>query len=342
MSKSKAISYALLAAAFYAINVPVSKLLLRQVAPTTMAALLYLGAGIGMSVLSFFDRSNKSEKLDKSDLPYTIGMIILDIAAPVFLMLGISYGTSANASLLGNFEIVATALIALFVFKESVSKRLWGAIILITLSSLLLSFEGTGSFSFSRGALFVILATLCWGMENNCTRSIASKDTYQIVVLKGIFSGLGALGIAFIRHESIPEPKYIAAALILGFVAYGLSIFFYVRAQNVIGAAKTSAYYAASPFIGVFLSFAFLHEKLHITYTIAFLIMITGAIIAATDTLVRSHEHAHRHTYTHFHNGHLHTHTITHTHSHEHYTVDIWHWHRHSLSELEQSHIAHT
>ena len=95
-----------------------------------------------MAGLSFVDKGEKGERLDRNDLPYVIGMIVLDIAAPIFLMIGISYGTSANASLLGNFEIVATTVIALCIFKEKVSGRLWCAIFLITLSSILLSFEG--------------------------------------------------------------------------------------------------------------------------------------------------------------------------------------------------------
>ena len=338
MSKSKAIIYALLAAAFYAVNVPVSKLLLSQVGPTMMAALLYLGAGIGMAVLSLADKGEKGDRLDRNDLPYVIGMIVLDIAAPVFLMLGISYGTSANASLLGNFEIVATTIIALFIFKEKVSGRLWSAIILITLSSILLSFEGEGSFSFSYGSLLVIAATICWGLENNCTRSISSKDTYQIVVLKGVFSGLGALAIAFIRQESLPGLKYAAIALVLGFVSYGLSIFLYVRAQNVIGAAKTSAYYAVAPFIGAFLSFVFLHEKLTWIYLAALAIMADGASVVVADTLICSHEHEHQHTYTHFHNGQMHTHTIVHSHAHDHYAEVTKHSHHHSLEELVRTH----
>ena len=338
MSKSKAIIYALLAAAFYAVNVPVSKLLLSQVGPTMMAALLYLGAGIGMAVLSLADKGEKGDRLDRNDLPYVIGMIVLDIAAPVFLMLGISYGTSANASLLGNFEIVATTIIALFIFKEKVSGRLWSAIILITLSSILLSFEGEGSFSFSYGSLLVIAATICWGLENNCTRSISSKDTYQIVVLKGVFSGLGALAIAFIRQESLPGLKYAAIALVLGFVSYGLSRFLYVRAQNVIGAAKTSAYYAVAPFIGAFLSFVFLHEKLTWIYLAALAIMADGASVVVADTLICSHEHEHQHTYTHFHNGQMHTHTIVHSHAHDHYAEVTKHSHHHSLEELERTH----
>jgi len=122
----KAITYALLAALFYAINVPVSKVLLRFVEPTLMAALLYLGAGLGITALSVLRKRDRDEtqRLARKDLPYVIGMIVLDVAAPIFLMLGISYGSSANASLLGNFEIVATTVIALCIFKEAVAKRL--------------------------------------------------------------------------------------------------------------------------------------------------------------------------------------------------------------------------
>ena len=338
MSKVKAILYALLAAVFYAVNVPVSKLLLQHVEPTTMAALLYLGAGIGIGILSLFQKkdNNKKDRLVKKDLPYVIGMIVLDIAAPIFLMLGISYGSSANASLLGNFEIVATTVIALFLFREAVSKRLWAAIALITLSSMILSVDGTDSFKFSYGSLFVLLAAICWGFENNCTRNLSSKSTYEIVVLKGIFSGFGSLAIAFIKKETIPEFLYIVLAMLLGFAAYGLSIFLYVRAQNVLGAAKTSAYYAAAPFVGTFLSFVLLHERLTWTYFAALIVMFGGSILVVADTLIRHHAHLHHHSFVHTHDGLTHTHTITHSHEHNHYLTDARHGHRHTKEELEK------
>ena len=337
MNKTKAILYAFLAAVFYAINIPVSKILLRDVSETMMAAFLYLGAGIGIGILSLFniEKKEKAEKLTKNDLPFVIGMIVLDIAAPIFLMIGINHSSSANASLLGNFEIVATTLIALFIFKEAVSKRLWAAIGLITLSSILLSFEGNDSFRFSNGSLLVVAATVCWGLENNCTRNISSKSTYEIVILKGIFSGLGALLIALFKGEALPSFVHIGEVLLLGFVAYGLSIFLYVRAQSVIGAAKTSAYYAVNPFIGSFLSFLFLNEKLTWTYLIALLVMILGSVLVVADTLIRHHAHEHQHTFTHTHGGSTHTHTIVHSHDHNHYITDSGHGHHHSLKELE-------
>ena len=336
-NKLKAIMFAFLAAVFYAINVPISKVLLQHVGPTTMAALLYLGAGIGIGMMSLFNKKDreKAESLTKAELPYIVGMIVLDIAAPIFLMLGISYGSSANASLLGNFEIVATTVIALILFKEAVTKRLWVAIGLITLSSILLSFEGTDSFHFSYGSLLVIMATVCWGLENNCTRELSSKSTYQIVMLKGLCSGLGALVIALIKRESFPGIGYIAIALALGFVAYGLSIFMYVRAQNVLGAAKTSAYYAVNPLIGALLAFVFLSESLSWMYVIALIVMAIGSALVVVDTFIRQHDHEHQHTFTHSHGGSTHTHTVRHSHVHKHYLTEEKHRHRHSIEELE-------
>lgn len=280
-------------AGFYALNVPCSKLLLSDVTPTFMAAFLYLGAGVGVGIMYFFHfkKEPKDERLQKKDLPYTFAMVVLDIIAPILLMFGVRLGTAANASLLGNFEIVATTIIAFMIFKEKVSKRLWGAIGLVTLSSIILSFAGNGSFDFSVGSVFVLGATVCWGFENNCTRSISEKSTYQIVTIKGICSGMGSLIVAAVMKETFPNAANILMVMLLGFVAYGLSIFTYIRAQKTLGAAKTSAYYAVAPFMGVFLSFVFLREGITISFIIALSIMIIATVIIIYDTLAHSHKH---------------------------------------------------
>ena len=113
---SLSVFWAVLAAALYAVNAPVAKLLLEDVEPAMMAGLLYLGAGAGMLLVGIArrgtGRGGEEKRLTRSDLPYTAGMIALDIAAPVFLMFGLTMTTSANASLLNNFEIVATSVVA--------------------------------------------------------------------------------------------------------------------------------------------------------------------------------------------------------------------------------------
>lgn len=286
--KIKAIISALLAAVLFAISTPLSKKLMENIPPTFMAAFLYLGAGVGVGIMYIFNykKEDKSLRLDKSDFKYTIAMIGLDILAPLLLMLGIKLGSASNASLLENFEIVATSLIALIIFKEKISYKLWIAIFFIIISSFILTFDDKTSLDFSIGSIFVLLATISWGLENNCTKKISEKSTYQIVTLKGIFSGLGSLFIGLLLKEKIINYKYIFLAMILGFVAYGLSIFLYVRAQRDLGASKTSAYYSVAPFVGAFLAFLINGERPDEKFLLALIFMIIGTIFVIYDSLV--------------------------------------------------------
>ena len=282
-SRKRGVIFAVLAAVFYALNAPVSKLLLSSIPPSMMASFLYLGAGLGMTLLQTAAKRRgiavQEQKLTRRELPYTIAMVVLDIAAPVALMLGIERTSAANASLLNNFEIVATSLIALFLFKENISPKLWLGIGLVTLASILLSVEDLGNFSFSAGSLLVLAACVCWGFENNCTRMLSSKSPFQIVVTKGIGSGLGSMLIALFAGEAVPGFLSIVMALCLGFAAYGLSITFYLYAQRELGAARTSAYYAIAPFIGAALSLLLFHEIPPASFVLALIIMIAGTAV---------------------------------------------------------------
>lgn len=278
---------AVLAAALYAINAPCSKLLLDYLPPTLTAGFLYLGAGLGMAFIALIRKLNgkprTEARLTKAELPYTIAMIVLDIAAPVCLLFGLRSTTAANASLLNNFEIVATAVIAFAAFREAISPRLWTGIAFVTLACLLLSFEDLSSLQFSYGSLLILLACVCWGLENNCTRKISSKDPMEIVLLKGIFSGSGSVVIGLCAGERAEVWWSVLAVLAVGLVAYGLSIFFYVYAQRLLGAARTSAYYAVAPFLGTLLSLAVFREMPPYTYFAAFALMAVGAWLCADD-----------------------------------------------------------
>ena len=320
-TKHIATMFAVLSAALYALNIPLSKLLLSQVAPTMMAAFLYLGAGIGLFCYGLATRGKEqAAPLTKAELPYTIGMIVLDIAAPILLMFGLRLTNSANASLLNNFEIVATSLIACFAFREVLSKRLVIAIVLVTIGSIALSFEGAGSFRFNTGSLLVLAAACCWGLENNCTRMLSSKSSVQITTIKGIFSGLGSFIIALCMDEKLPKLPWLLSTMVLGFVAYGLSINFYIQAQKHLGAAKTSAYYSIAPFLGVLLSFLLFAQIPGIQFLIGLILMIIATVLLVKDTisLQHDHEHTHLHTHEHCHGGMTHTHEHSHTHAHNH------------------------
>lgn len=287
--KKMAIIFALLAASFYALNAPLSKMLLDNIPSTILAGLLYLGAGIGMSIVYLvrkkFVKKEKEKSLDKNDLKYVIMMILLDILAPIMLLLSLKSSNSETIALINNFEIVATSIIAYIFFKEKISLRLWFGIILVSIASILLSVNFNNGISFSFSCIFAFIACISWGLENNCTRSISSKNPFQIVILKGLFSGVGSLIIGIILKESISNYIFVLYALLLGFVAYGLSVFFYVLSQRYIGAAKTSSYYSLAPFISVGLSFLIFKNKPELSFIFALIVMIFGIIIVTIDNL---------------------------------------------------------
>ena len=278
---------AVLAAGLYALNSPFSKLLLPFMPSTLMAGFLYLGAGLGMTAIALgkkaAGRPESEARLTREELPYTIAMIVLDIAAPISLLFGLTMTTAANASLLNNFEIVATSIIALLIFKEPVSARLWLGILFVTASCTLLSFEDISGLQFNAGSLFVLFACILWGIENNCTRALSSKDPLEIVMVKGVFSGLGSVMIGLVCGERILHLWTIPLVLLLGFVAYGLSIYYYVYAQRLLGAARTSAYYAVAPFIGAFLSLIIFREVPGVLFLAALALMAVGAWLSSGD-----------------------------------------------------------
>ncbi len=285
----KPVVFAILAAVLYSLMTPVAKLLQINAGPVAEAGLLYLGAGVGMSVIFTIQKmtgaENERPPVGREDLKFVLAMIVLDMMAPIFLLLGLQLSTPENVSLLNNFEIVATAILAAVFFREKIGKKLLLSILLITASCMLLSLEGSASLKFSAGSIFVLLACICWGFENNCTSSLSEKDTRQIVMLKGFGSGSASLLLSLIIHEGTVSFTGAFMIMVLGFLAVGLSVYFYVLAQSKIGAARTSAYYAVSPFIGVLLSLIIFHQVPGNTFWVALIIMAAGVYISVKDTL---------------------------------------------------------
>ncbi|PKK96863.1 MAG: EamA family transporter [Tenericutes bacterium HGW-Tenericutes-3] len=279
-----AIVYAILAALFYGFGTPLSKLLLVHISPYLLSSLLYFGAGIGMLYIVLFTKSQRKSRFvnefKKRDLKFIILMVALDIIAPILLMIGLTTTNASTASLLNNFEIVFTGIIAMIFFKEIVGRKMWVAISLIVLAGAMLTFEDFTGFHISIGALFVLGASLSWGLENNCTRMLSKGNPLHVVVIKGLGSGLGSLIIALVVNQASVVWYFVILALLLGFVSYGMSLYFYISAQRQLGAARTSAFYAIAPFVGSIFSFIVLKDSLSIVFGIAFILMIFGTYLA--------------------------------------------------------------
>ena len=206
--------------------------------------------------------------------------LLMEKIPPVF-MAGLLYlGASAGMSIVTSLSRGRSKENSSFTHSEKISPRLWIAIVLITAASILLSLSDITSFSISVYSLLALLACCCWGLENNCTRKLSNRDPARIVIIKGFGSGTGSVIVALISGERLTLTPYILLALLLGFVAYGLSIYTYVYAQRYIGAAKTSAFYALAPFMGALISLALFPKIPALLFIISFVIMALGAFLA--------------------------------------------------------------
>lgn len=154
-------------------------------------------------------------------------------------------------------------------------------------------------------------------------------------MIKGIGSGTGALAVACFIGQISWNTLYVGAALLLGTVAYGASIYWYVLAQRYLGAARTSAYYAFAPFIGVGLAFLLQEQVFSLTFAIALGMMGLGSYLISTESHKHSHvhetlTHAHRHTHQDGHHNHTHSFPVQGAHSHEHTHERLEHIHTHT------------
>jgi drug/metabolite transporter (DMT)-like permease len=341
---------ALFAAFLFGASAPLAKLLLGEIEPVPLSAFLYLGSGITLLIAKGVQRLKtdgyaREAPIRKPDLPWLVGAVLAGgVIAPIVLMYSLQVTPAATASLLLNFETVATTLIAFLVFHESLSRSAWGAVGLVTLASLFLSFQGNGELAFSLGALGVLLATGLWGLDNNLTRNISAKDPLTIVMIKGLAAGSISLVLALAINSQFPTLRAVVGAMLLGSLSYGLSILLFVHALRSLGAARTSALFGTAPLAGVVLSLAIFKEPPPPLFWIALVLMATGMFLLLREQHEHAHQHpliSHEHAHNHVDDHHSHDHPEGNfesgTHSHPHVHPDLVHSHQH-LPDIHHRH----
>lgn len=320
---------ALLSAVLFGASTPLAKLLLGSVDPWMMAGLLYLGAGIGLAAVHLARRTLRlpvvEAPLRRSDMPWLAAVILAGgLAGPLFLMFGLSHTDAAGASLLLNLEGLATMALAWLVFRENVDRLLLLGAFAILAGAALLSWQGGASLDW--GAALIAAACVSWGIDNNLTRRLSSADPVQIAMLKGLVAGTVNLALALMLGAALPHADTILAAVVVGFLGYGVSLVLFVLGLRYLGTARTGAYFSLAPFIGAVLALAMLDEPLTLRLATAGILMAIGLWLHLTER----HEHEHAHEA--LEHEHRHTHDEHHQHAHE--PTDPAgephsHWHRH-------------
>ncbi|UTP40187.1 EamA family transporter [Phenylobacterium sp. LH3H17] len=338
-------------AALFGASTPFAKLLLGTgVSPWLLAGLLYLGSGLGLSVVHLgrrrFGIAPAEAPLRRGDLPW-LALVILSggVIGPVLLMIGLTTTAASTSALLLNLEALATMAIAWLVFKENVDRRLLAGAAAILAGAVVLSYQG-GPTGFGLGSLAIAGACLAWGVDNNLTRKLSAADPVQSAMVKGLVAGAVNFALALATGAQLPPPGPLLGAGIVGFLGYGVSLVMFVLALRHLGVARTGAYFSTAPFIGAGLAIAMFGEPFTVQLLVASVLMLIGVALHLTEG--HEHQHAHEpmeHEHRHIHDAHHrhehgpadpdgepHTHVHKHgplTHSHPHYP-DIHHRHGHA------------
>uniref|UniRef100_E6PSM1 Putative permease n=1 Tax=mine drainage metagenome TaxID=410659 RepID=E6PSM1_9ZZZZ len=358
LDPTQGVGMALAAALLFGASTPFAKLLLTDANPWMLAALLYLGSGLGLAALRALRRLRRAEmpssRLQPGEWPWLAGAIAAGgVAAPVLLMFGLSRMPAAGASLLLNAESVFTALLAWFAFRENFDRRIAIGMVAIVAGSAVLSWPRQGAvFDWASlwPGLAVLGACLGWGLDNNLTRKVALADAGFIAMSKGLVAGGVNLALALFLGAQLPSLPILLSAGLLGFASYGVSLVLFVLALRHLGTARTGAYFAVAPFFGAVLAVALLGEAPTPALLLAGGLMALGVWLHVSERHAHLHMHeplAHAHSHVHGgpsddgHHDHAHepalppgtrhSHPHAHapvTHSHAHFP-DVHHRHRH-------------
>lgn len=315
MSHRRGIWYAMTAAALFGASAPIAKALLHDAPPQLLAGLLYAGSGVGLAVVSLARRrraQTNEARLTPHDAPWLIAAIVFGgVIGPVLLMLGLARTPASSASLLLNLEAVFTATFAWVVFRENVDRRIALGMLAIIAGGVALSWEGRAELGGVIGPLAVAGACFCWAIDNNLTQKVSGSDPVRIAMLKGLTAGAINVGIASSVGATWPALTIIAAALVVGFLSYGVSLVLFVLALRHLGTARTGAYFSLAPFVGAVLAIIGWHERPTISLGIGAACMALGV------WLHLSERHEHEHVHEEMEHDHAHVHDEHHQHEHD-------------------------
>lgn len=335
-----AIIRALGAAVLFGASAPFAKVLLANTPPQLLAGFLYLGSGIGLGLVGISrgaKRRAAERRLSRSEVPWLAAAILFGgVLGPLLLMIGLNLAPASVGSLLLNLEGVFTALLAWFVFRENFDRRIALGMLAIVLGATLLSWQGQLQWGGLTGPLAIAGACLCWAIDNNLTQKISGGDPVQITMVKGLIAGAVNTSIALATGATV-SLAFVAPALLLGFLSYGLSLVLFVMALRALGTARTGAYFSTAPFVGAVLSLVIFRERPTLIFLAAGALMAVGVWLHVTER--HEHEHVHQameHDHAHVHDEH---------HHHDHLPGDPPvtdpkpHTHRHRHEPLVHSHV---
>lgn len=276
--------FAIAAAILFGAATPAAKVVVAGVHSLMLAGLLYLGSGLGLTILQLVRGRGEGGRLVRRDLPWLAGTVVFGgMIGPALLTYGLTAASGSAASLLLTLEGVFTAAIAWLVFREPFNLRIGLGMLAIFAGAVLLALNGPAGNAGLLGALAIAGACLSWGIDNNLTRNIAHVDAPTLATIKGLMAGTANVTLALLVGARFPGLPAIASAAVIGLLGYGVSLILFVLALREIGAARAGAYFSTAPFIGAAAAILLLHDPAPATLVVAGVLMAIGVWLHLTE-----------------------------------------------------------
>lgn len=347
--KRFAIITGILSGFLFGVATPFSKVLLEGFNSFQLAGLLYLGAGLAMTPYILKKDSQVKMLFKPGSKAKTLGIIFFGgFLGPLLLLAGLKTANAASVSIWLNMELVATAILGVLIFKDSLDRFTWIGVILTIIAGVITSF-GEGLSGVTPG-LLITAACFCWGVDNHLTALTDGASPQAVTFVKGMVAGSVNLIIGCLITSQTMRLGNIAPAIIVGAFSYGFSIVLYVTSAQNIGATRSQILFSTAPLWGIILSYLFFHDSFQWVHVISIVLLALAVVV----TNIFSHGHMHTHIaieHIHFHqhndehHDHLHDgepvsknkrHSHVHSHdpiNHEHpHYPDLHHRHDHNLS----------
>jgi drug/metabolite transporter (DMT)-like permease len=327
-------------------STPLSKLLLPGVGPLVLAALLYLGAALLISLFRVLSRvggqQSAEAKIRGSDA-LTLGAVVGfgGVLGPVLMLFGLARISALTGSLLLNLEAVFTILLAVIVFHEHLSRSLAAASGLVVLGALLLSYQPGSLGGGVLGVMAIVGACLSWAIDNNLSQRLSLRDPTAVVLLKTAGAGLTSLALALATGHTLPTPTFLVGGVVVGSLGYGASLICVMFALRYLGAAREAAWFSTAPFIGAAIAIPIFGLLPTAAEWLGMALMISGIFLLVRERHSHVHSHEpieHDHSHVHDeHHQHEHEGPVAEPHSHPHRHDPIIHEHPH-VSDLHHRH----
>jgi drug/metabolite transporter (DMT)-like permease len=261
MGKYVGLFYVLCASIMFGSAFTLAKEPLRSINSLTLSSLVYLISGLCLLPTILRSPIRISRKKDIGTL--VIIAILGAAVAPLLLFLGLEQTEPTDAAILINGEIIFTVIFAWLLFGEwSKDVRTIFSMILVVVGLGLATTDLRISetlFQYKPGNLMILMATVCWALDNNISRRFLQSTNIgpaSLAMVKSLLGGSILLAatvltgrVDFVFPTSLwPQIVFLAA------FAFGYALLFFLKGLRKIGTVKTMMVFSMTPIFGIIIT----------------------------------------------------------------------------------------